>query len=324
MIICVSANPAVDRRLRLKRLEIGGVNRAAAAHPLPGGKAAHVAMAARAFGEPVLWVGFLGGSAGSACEKGLAALDIPVAVVNTGAETRSNLEIIEADGTVTEVLEPGGRVTERDLERMFSLCRDVFSEHDGRAQVALSGSLPPAAPADFYAQLIRMARAEGCRVLLDTSGEALRAALGEGPDLVKPNRDEVAALTGIEVGDERSTAEAARRLFELGARGVAISLGADGMYWQESADSLPFVARPPRVEALSAVGCGDSSVAGFAVARRRGLAGAEAVRFAAACGTANCLADAPGMIDPREVDRLARQVAVRPFADEVRAAAREA
>lgn len=76
------------------------------------------------------------------------------------------------------------------------------------------------------------------------------------------------------------------------------------MFWQEARDSPPLVARPPRVEARSAVGCGDASVAGFAVARRRGLAGREFVRFAAACGTANCLADAPGMIDRREVERL--------------------
>jgi 1-phosphofructokinase family hexose kinase len=312
MIICVSANPAIDRRMSLERLSVGAVNRASSVRPLPGGKAAHVAMAARALGEPVMWVGFLGGSAGSACEKGLAALGIPVAVVNTAAETRSNLEIIESDGTVTEILEPGGRVTERDVERMLCLCRDVFNEHDGGAQVALSGSLPPGAPIDFYAQLTRMAHAAGCRVLLDTSGEALRAALSASPDLVKPNRDEAEALTGLKVTDADSAAEAARRLFDAGARGVAVSLGADGMYWQGSADAEPFVALPPRVDARSAVGCGDSSVAGFAVALGRGLAGAEAVRLAAACGTANCLAEEPGMIDTRDVERLAAGVTVRP------------
>lgn len=304
MIICVSANPAIDRRLRLDRLKAGAVNRASSVCPMPGGKAAHVAMAAAALGERVVWVGFLGGATGEDCERGLTGLGIPVAVVKTAAETRMNMEVVEADGTVTEILEPGGTVTERDVERMLSLCRDVFSEHRGGAQVALSGSLPPGAPADFYAQLVRLAHAHGCRALLDTSGEALRAALVESPDLVKPNRDEAEALTGVRLNDAGSAAEAARALFDAGARGVAISLGADGMFWQESRDSAPLVARPPRVEARSAVGCGDASLAGFAVAHRRGLAGREFVRFAAACGTANCVADAPGMIDRREVERL--------------------
>lgn len=304
MIICVSANPAIDRRLRLDRLKAGAVNRASSVCPMPGGKAAHVAMAAAALGERVMWVGFLGGATGEDCERGLTGLGIPVAVVKTAAETRMNMEVAEADGTVTEILEPGGTVTERDVERMLSLCRDVFSEHRGGAQVALSGSLPPGAPADFYAQLVRLAHAHGCRALLDTSGEALRAALVESPDLVKPNREEAEALTGVRLNGAGSAAEAARALFDAGARGVAISLGADGMFWQESRDSAPLVARPPLVEARSAVGCGDVSLAGFAVAHRRGLTGREFVRFAAACGTANCLADAPGMIDRREVERL--------------------
>ena len=310
MIICVSANPAIDRRLRLEKLKPGAVNRASSVCPLPGGKAAHVAMAAAALGERVLWVGFLGGATGEDCERGLISLGIPVAVVKTSAETRVNLEIIEADGTVTEILEPGGAVTERDVERMLSLCRDVFFEHRGAAQVALSGSLPPGAPVDLYAQLVHLAHAHGCRALLDTSGEALRAALRESPELVKPNREEAEALTGVPVDDAGSASEAARLLFDAGARGVAISLGAEGMFWQESRDSSPLVARPPRVESRSAVGCGDASVAGFAVAHRRGLAGQEFVKFAAACGTANCLADAPGMIDRREVERLLSQSSV--------------
>ena len=146
MIICVSANPAIDRRLHVAKLTVGDVNRASSAEPLPGGKAAHVAIAARALGEDVMWVGFLGGPTGAECEKRLAAIGIPVAVVVTRGETRTNLEIIEADGRVTEVLEPGGHVTDGDIERMLTLCRDVFSEHEGAAQVALSGSLPPGAP----------------------------------------------------------------------------------------------------------------------------------------------------------------------------------
>jgi 1-phosphofructokinase family hexose kinase len=312
LIICISTNPAIDRQLRLERLTVGGVNRASSVRPLPGGKAAHVAMAALAFAEPVIWVGFLGGAAGSACEIGLQALGIPIAVICTAAETRSNLEIIESDGRVTEVLEPGGRVTDQEVERMLSRCHDVFSEYRGAAQVALSGSLAPGAPADFYAQVIRLARAQSCRVLLDTSGEALGVALKESPDFVKPNRDEAEALAGVSVFDPHSAAEAARHFFDAGARGVAISLGVDGMFWQESADSTPFIARTPRVEARSAVGCGDASVAGFAVAHRRRLAGAEIVRFAAACGTANCLAQMPGMIDAREVERIAASSSVEP------------
>ncbi|HZS08365.1 MAG TPA: 1-phosphofructokinase family hexose kinase [Blastocatellia bacterium] len=311
MLICVSPNPAIDRRLRLEKLTRGAVNRAGSAEPFPGGKAAHVAMAARALGEEVMWVGLLGGAAGDEFENGLSSLRIPVTVVRTGAGTRINLEIIEPDGTITEILEPGGEVTPDEVERLLSICSDVFAEGGADAQVALSGSLPPGAPEDLYAQLTRIAHSRGCRVLLDTSGEALRKGLEASPDLVKPNRDEAAWLTGQPVCDPLSAAEAVPRLLAAGAGTVAVSLGADGMFWQDDERRDALLARPPSVDARSTVGCGDAMLAGLAVAHRRKLSAEEAARLAVACGTANCMASAPGMIDPREVERLIPHVTIR-------------
>ena len=314
MLICVSANPAIDRRLRIGSLESGRVNRAFSATPYPGGKAAHVALAARALGEEVTWVGFLGGAAGEECEARLVALGVEVTVVRTEAGTRVNLEVIEDDGTVTEILEPGGGVSDGEVERMLSLCRDVFAEHGPGSQVALSGSLPPGAPADLYAELTRIAHAHGCRVLLDASGEAMRRALAAAPDLVKPNGDEAEPIAGRPVGDPEAAEEAAHRLIEAGARGVAVSLGAAGLVWRNGSRSGALAAEPPRVEGRSAVGCGDATLAGFAVAYSRGLSDVETLRLAAACGTANCLARAPGMIESDEVARLVPRVEVRPIA----------
>jgi len=196
MLICVSANPAIDRRLQLESIAVGEVNRALSARPFPGGKAAHVAMVAKALAQEVTWVGFLGGATGEECEIGLLALGIPLTVVRTRANTRANLEIIARDGTVTEILEPGGGVTDGEVERLLSACRDTFAESAEGSQVALSGSLPPGAPPDFYAELTRLAHVYGCRVLLDSSGEALRHGLAAGPDLVKPNRVEAGWFSG--------------------------------------------------------------------------------------------------------------------------------
>ena len=208
------------------------MNRAVSAKPFPGGKAAHVAMVAQALALEVTWVGFLGGAAGEECESGLSALGIPLTVVRTRADTRANLEIIARDGTVTEILEPGGGVTDGEVERLLSACRDIFAESGEGSQVALSGSLPPGAPADFYAELIRLAHVYGCRVLLDTSGEALRQALAAAPDLVKPNRAEASGFAGRPVFSADAAVEVAQEMIDAGARGVAVSLGADGIVWE--------------------------------------------------------------------------------------------
>jgi len=311
MLVCISANPAIDRRLRLESIAVGEVNRALSAQPFPGGKAAHVAMVAQSLGVDVMWVGFLGGAAGEECESGLSAFGVPLTVVRTQTETRANLELVSADGVVTEILEPGGAVTEGEVERLLASCRDIFAESDRGTQVALSGSLPPGAPVDLYAQLIRLAHLYGCRALLDTSGEALRQGLTAGPDFVKPNRTEAANFVGHPINDVQTAVAVTHDFFHAGAKSVAISLGADGIIWQRSAGTDPFSSQPSALADCSSVGCGDAALAGFAVAHERGLDDEETLRLATACGSANCLADAPGRVDERDVLRFAQQIPVR-------------
>jgi len=311
MLVCISANPAIDRRLRLEHIAVGEINRALSAQPFPGGKAAHVAMVAKALGVDVMWVGFLGGAAGEQCESGLSAFGVPLTVIQTESETRANLELVSADGKVTEILEPGGMVTEGEVERLLTTCRDLFAESERGTQVALSGSLPPGAPTDLYAELIRLAHLYGCRTLLDTSGEALRQGLNAAPDFVKPNRNEASDFAGYAIDSADNSAEATQKFFAAGARSVAISLGANGMIWQRTSDGDLFVSQPSPLANCSPVGCGDAALAGFAVAHERGLSDEETLRLATACGSANCLADAPGRVDRDDVSRLVREIRVR-------------
>ena len=311
MLVCISANPAIDRRLRLENIAVGEINRALSAQSLPGGKAAHVAMVAKSLGAEVSWVGFLGGATGEQCESGLSAFGVPLTVIRTQSETRANLELISADGKVTEILEPGGAVTEGEVERLFTTCRDLFAESEQGTQVALSGSLPPGAPADLYAELIRLAHLYGCRTLLDTSGDALRHGLSAAPDFVKPNRQEASTFADRPIDDPVTAVAVTQKFFEAGARSVAISLGAEGMVWQRTALSEALVSQPSSLAHCSPVGCGDAALAGFAVAHERGLSDEATLRLATACGSANCLADVPGRIDGGDVLRLAEEIPVR-------------
>jgi len=311
MLVCISANPAIDRRLRLENIAVGEINRALSAQPFPGGKAAHVAMVAKALGVDVMWVGFLGGAAGEQCESGLSAFGVPLTVIRTESETRANLELVSADGKVTEILEPGGTVTEGEVERLLTTCRDLFAESERGTQVALSGSLPPGAPTDLYAELIRLAHLYGCRTLLDTSGEALRQGLNAAPDFVKPNRNEASDFAGGVIDSADNAAEATQKFFAAGARSVAISLGASGMIWQRTFESDLFFSQASPLANCSPVGCGDAALAGFAVAHERGLSDEETLRLATACGSANCLADAPGRVARDDVSRLAQEIRVQ-------------
>src|SRR5277367_5815011 len=195
-IVCVSANPAMDRRLFVESMTVGEINRAKSAQGLAGGKAAHVAMATRALEAQPVWLGFLGGEIGQECARQMESLGIRVVAIPTKSSTRVNLEIIDAAGRVTEILEPGAGPSAREREEFLQACaRGLGGEWKG-AVLVISGSLPAGLAPDFYVALIAAARTAGARVFLDSSGEALRAGANARADFVKVNRAEAETLVG--------------------------------------------------------------------------------------------------------------------------------
>jgi 1-phosphofructokinase family hexose kinase len=309
-ILCVSANPAVDRRVYVDALILGEVNRARSSLAMPGGKAAHVAMAARALGVEANWMGFLGGAIGEQVESELRKLAIEVRPIQTGAATRVNLEVVEDSGRITEILEPGGQITGEEQTEFLRLFAQNLSGDWKGALVAISGSLPPGLPTDFYAQLIAVAKKAGSGVFLDTSGDALKEGIAAKPNFVKPNRKEVELLLGRGLPDLQAVVTAAHELISHGAGSAAITLGAEGVVWLESKSGPAWFAQPPKIKAISTVGCGDTTLAGFAYGALRGLSGEEALRFATACGAANCLAELEGRISLSDVRNLLPKVII--------------
>jgi 1-phosphofructokinase family hexose kinase len=307
-IVCLSANPALDRRVHIHSLAPGEVIRSQNSLALPGGKAAHVAMAARALGTHAIWIGFLGGAIGEEVAAELRKLAIEVLSVHTETSTRVNLELVEDSGRITEVLEPGGPPGRAAQAEMLHRCAQGLRDQWKGALLSISGSLPPDVPVDIYASLIDAAHAAGSKVLLDTSGDALRAGLAAKPDFVKPNRQESEALLGRPLRDAKEALDAAHELIRCGARSAAVTLGADGLVWLEAQDGPAWSARPPRLNPVSTVGCGDAALAGFAFASLQGLTGEKALRLAVACGAANCLAEFEGRISAEHVQSLIPQV----------------
>ena len=216
MFLCVSLNPAIDKRLRLERLRVGDVNRATNACPAPGGKAAHVAMVLKNFGSRSLWLGFAGGATGKQLIDGLQELSIRVQEIPTIACTRTNLEIVENDGGVTEILEPGQSITDDELRQCEKTLADLLNEASEQPTVIFSGSLPEGVPPDIYKTLIELAHDFDSRVFLDTSGDPFKFALAGNPDFVKPNRGEAESWSGQRIDNATSAKKDYRRHVERG------------------------------------------------------------------------------------------------------------
>jgi 1-phosphofructokinase len=222
------------------------------------------------------------GSNGHFILEALAASGIPADFTNVPGETRVNLKIHDpVYKTETELNEPGFQVLPKHLEAM----KQKIREYGPRCDVMVfSGSLPPGAPPETFAELITIARALGAKCMLDTAGLALRHGLEAKPLLLKPNRAEVEGLLQERLSTRSELAEAARKLLEMGAEEAVISLGADGAVAATRQDLLS--ARPPAVAPRSSVGAGDAMVAALAYGEVKHLSFRESFRLAMAASAA--------------------------------------
>ena len=310
VILCVSANPGMDRRLRLKSLVAGSINRAASAEGFAGGKAAHVAMAAHALQTKAVWIAFLGGAIGQECSAQMESLGIRVVSIPTASPTRVNLEIIADSGEITEILEPGGRPAPGEEREFLRQCTREITNADGNGVLVISGRLPAGVSPNLYSSLINTARASGIEAFVDSSGEALRVSIDAKPRFVKVNRQEAEELLGRTITSVSEAVGAGRDIIQRGAASAAITLGSEGLIWIESANGPVWKAQPPKLQVISAVGSGDATLAGFARAATQRITGEAAIRLAAACGAANLSAPAPARIDFATVQSLMPHVAV--------------
>lgn len=309
MIVTLTANPSLDRTSSLSEpLARGGVNRIVATTVDPGGKGINVARVVHAAGHPVRGVLPAGNPDPIVAE--LDRLRLPYRTVPLAEPVRANLTVTETDGTTTKLNEPGPTLDPAAVEHLAHLLV-IESEHAD--WVVLAGSLPPGVPTDWYADLVRALRPWGCRIAVDTSDAPLLALAarfpGSAPDLLKPNAEELAQLTGADPdeleqaaasGDPTACVEAARTLVSRGVGAVLATLGGAGAVLVTAEGA--WAATPPAVTVRSTVGAGDSSVAGYLLADTRGAGPAERLRTAVAYGSAAASLSGTGLPRPDQLD----------------------
>lgn len=310
MILCIGATPAAQRVMVFPRLAVDSVNRAAATYDGAAGKSINVAKMLRILGEQTLAAGFIGGDRGEFIRSELKRRLVECRFVKVEPRTRECVTVVDRQsGAVTELVEESRPVAVEAYARLRATIRRTLPKC--RAMI-LSGTLTPEANPDFYRECVEMAAAAGVLSVVDAQGEALLRALEAKPGLVKPNRAELAATTGLKCGTETATLAAMRVLHERGARQVVVTAG--------SAPALAFDGTrcwriiPPAIAALNSIGSGDAFTAGLVLRLLKGDDLGRACRWAAAAGAANALSWMPGEADPAEVHRLATEARIEVLA----------
>ncbi|MFD3661924.1 1-phosphofructokinase family hexose kinase [Streptomyces sp. NPDC058659] len=301
MILTVTLNTALDLTYRVPALTPHATHRVTQVIERPGGKGLNVARVLAALGHETVVTGFAGGATGAVLRDLLVATPVRDELVETAGPTRRTVAVVDTTtGDTTQLNEPGPTVTAGE----WAGFRDRFTELlDGARAVALCGSLPPGIHVGAYAELIRLARAAAVPVLLDTSGEPLRRGIAARPDLVKPNADELAQLTGSRE-PHRATRDARRR----GAHAVVSSLGPEGLLAATS-EGL-WRAAPPAAVKGNPTGAGDSAVAGLLSGLVDDAPWPERLTRAVALSAATVLSPVAGEYDAAAYEELLRGVQV--------------
>lgn len=254
MILAVCLNPAVDVTYEVDAMRPGASHKVSTVHRLPGGKGVNVARVLAQLGEPVTLCGLAGGGTGHWLRTALAGSDVTDRLTEIGADTRQTITVIDgADATVFN--EPGPALTGDDWARFT----EAFGQEIKNAEVVvMSGSVPPGAPADAYAFLVRLVGRHNRRTVVDAADAQLQFAIDAGPTILAPNRAEL----GLPDAGPADLLKAASGLSHRSGGTVVISAGSEGLVASDGRRC--WTVRPPRHITGNPTGAGDALTAALA------------------------------------------------------------
>jgi 1-phosphofructokinase family hexose kinase len=304
MIYTLTLNPAVDREYTVSSLEFDSVLRANETRLDFGGKGFKVSRLLNSMMTASMAVGFLGRNNGRLLEAGLKSLGIQSDFIWIDGETRTNISIVT--GTHDRYIKVNEKGPPVEKDKQHELLEKISSLAKHGDWWILAGSLPPGIEDDFYARVINCTNDHEARVILDTSGEALRCGCAAKPYLVKPSLEEAGMLTGRRLTNTIEAASAAAMIYDLGAQNVVISMGKAGAILHNH--KCTWLAHSPNAEERNPIGAGDSLVGGLVWALTKGFNSREALGWGVACGAATASLDRTEVGSRALIEELYSQV----------------
>lgn len=281
MIITVTMNPAIDKTIDIEQFEVGTLNRIQSSVLDVGGKGINVSKTINAIDGESIATGFVGGSTGDIIEKTLNSLGIKTDFVRVDGETRTNTKVFSKNYPVTELNEQGSSISE---EQLSSLVEKLENYANKDVLFVLAGSIPKGVPKDIYKTITLKVKAKGSRVVLDADGDLFKASLCAIPNIIKPNREELAEYAGIKGKPSlEQIVKIAKEFIEMGIETVAVSMGKDGSVFINKEKTLQCKEVPVKVH--STVGAGDAMVAGIAYSTDKNFSLEEMITLSSATST---------------------------------------
>jgi len=307
LILTLTLNPAIDRNVTADKLVFEDRAYILSSHESAGGRGINASHLLNSLGASTMAIAISGGRAGKLFEEFLGQKSFPSELIRIRHNIRTNITIADRNGLAIKLNELGPELSAGEVARAE---KAVCGKLAGASWLMLCGSLPPGVPTDFYARLVRSASKRGVPVLVDADGDALLAALEEKPAVVAPNQPEAERLLDRALITRAHFLDAARRIREMGANSVVLSLGARGAIGVGPTGEV-FEAIPPRVEAICPIGAGDALAAAFVWSLDKGESFADALRWGVAAGTASARLPGVGFPTRAQVEEIHARVEIR-------------
>ena len=299
-IVTITFSPCIDKSTSVPQLIPEKKLKCASPILQPGGGGINVARAINKLGGEATAIYPAGGYTGKHFNSLLANENVPTVIIETKSETRENIIIVdESTNQQYRFGMPGTELLKNEWEQ----CLKATEEINDVEFIVASGSLPPGVPPDIYAKLAVIVKNKKAKLVVDTSGEALKQAAQEGVYLLKPNLGELASLIGVEKIDNSEIADFAKEFIKKGKCEVlVVSMGEKGAMLVTKNEIHQ--ANPPEVKRKSTVGAGDSMVAGIVLSLSQKKSFKETLQYGIACGTAATMYPGTELCRKEDADKL--------------------
>ena len=303
-IYTLTLAPCYDMHASAEKIISGKENSVTLTSREAGGKGINISRALLSAGIESEAIIALGSDNSEELEKELAKIGLKTRYYRQKGRIRENLTVHTADGGETRISQTGFPVYQKTLDKILSDIEiaegDIFT---------FTGSAPSSLGKEDLINFILKIKAMGAKVVIDSKSLELSDIIRISPWLIKPNEEEIAAYLSREIKDPDDALAEAEKLYGYGIENVMISLGeigavlvnGDGCFFAESAKITP----------ISTIGAGDSTIAGFIAAKKRGFSDSDALRLAVATGSAACLTEGTKPPKADDIEALYKTITVR-------------
>jgi 1-phosphofructokinase len=306
MIGTITIHPSIDRRLTLRGLALGGLNRAYSVCNDAGGKGINVSKVVHQLGGRTRAHILIGGICGRWLVDLIRDSGVECEAFGLRGNTRLNLIIKDSrSGRETQINTEGPKPNKQELNGFL---RRLLSRKPFPDFWALSGSLPRGLPPETYARFIRALQKKGARCALDTDGIALQYGVKAKPFMIKLNRAEMSRLVREQLNSPASTARAAKRLLGQGIKLVVVSLGEQGSLFASKEET--WRVRVPKVHVQNTVGCGDALLGGVLLGLKKNMPLKDAARLGAAASVSTAARCIPQLCRREDLARYWQRIQV--------------